>query len=360
MAKKKKKKKPPAGAQRSSYAKGKKVESDNVTSLKRPASSKQPAPAAKGAAGKGTPATKAGAKGEVERPRANQWNLVVRGSLELKVFLSLLAIIIVVAIMQYPLAIQDATTSYNKLKKQYPAELKKFEEKYKTAAQQKAHTKEKPVVPKKPTFQDFLIYQALFLVVQGALFSFIALNVQRRTDLKTPIFDKANTKELKSEDVRDLLTWSIPFAALALIPPVISTLVGKSLGFIKAADFKATSAWKFSLSYINIVINNEILFTFLVLSTLVYIFVKYHDRIKLEPHWLAIAGAVILQFGYIYWVGVGAGEKHVTALIGAIFLAITISGILGYLYWRKGLEYSLLAGVIAFGIYPFVARLIIK
>ena len=49
-----------------------------------------------------------------------------------------------------------------------------------------------------------------------------------------------------------------------------------------------------------------------------------------------------------------------TALIGAIFLAITISGILGYLYWRKGLEYLLLAGVIAFGIYPFVARLIIK
>jgi hypothetical protein len=34
--------------------------------------------------------------------------------------------------------------------------------------------------------------------------------------------------------------------------------------------------------------------------------------------------------------------------------------VLGYLYWKKGFEYSLLAGVVSLGIYPFIASIFIK
>jgi len=351
MAKKKKKKRPPQ--RKPSYAKGKKVAEPAEKLTRRPAAA-QASKVEKAAPGK------PGAKAKPEQAQPVNFNLIRRGTLEMKVYLALLAIIAVATLLQYPLAIQDANTSYSAAKKSYPTDLQKFQQKYKTAAEQKTHAAEKPVVPKKPTFQDFLLYQALFLFIQGALFAFLALNVQRRTDLGTPILDKAVVGEAKGADVRDLLMWSIPFAILALIPPVISTVIGKSLGFIKGSDFKKTPAWKFSLSYINIAITNEILFTFLVVTVLVWIFTKYQAKVRLEPHWTAIIAATLIHFGYIYWISSAAGEGSGTSAIGAAFLALSLVTLLGYLYWRKGLEYSLLAGVIAFGLYPFLARLIIK
>ena len=362
MAKKKKKKKPLPGARRSTYAKGKRVDPEPVKAGKAGKTGKTSARARDGAV---APARERGGKAAdgVSKPEARsepaEFNLIKRGSVEMTVFLVLVVIIAVAALCQYPLAIQEATASYNKLKKEYPAELKKFEKKYPTAAQRKAHEKEKPVLPKKPTFGDFLLYQALFLLAQGAIFSFLALNIQRRTDLRTPLLDRLALKEAGVADLRDLLAWGVPAGIVVLVPPAVSSLIGKSLGFIKSSEFKGTSAWKLSLSYINIVINNQILFTFLVFTALVWLFARYRDRVRLEPHWLGLAAASVLQFGYIYWISSGAGEKPVTALVGAAFLALTISAMLGYLYWRKGLEYSLLAGVIGFGLYPFVARLII-
>jgi len=358
---KKKKKKPPA--RKPSYAKGK-------APGEKPAK-KVPVRAGSGNAPKGAAAasqktgttkpgtTKPGTKAKAE-PQQPQFNLIKKGSLEMKVYLVLLVVIAVATLLQYPLAIQDANTAYAKLKKQYPVELKKFQEKYKTPAEQKKHASEKPAVPKKPTFADFLLYQALFLFIQGALFAFLALNVQRRTDLGTPFLDKAAVGQAKGSDWKDLFAWSVPFGVAALIPPLLSTFIGKSLGFIKGSEFKKTPAWKYALSYINIAISNQILFTFLVVTVLVWVFAKYHERVRLETHWAAIIGATIIQFGYIYWVSNAAGESPGTSAIGAGFLAISLVAILGYLYWRKGLEYSLLAGVIGFGLYPFLARLIIK
>ncbi|HEY5493518.1 MAG TPA: hypothetical protein VIK15_02905 [Candidatus Anoxymicrobiaceae bacterium] len=354
----KKKKKQAAKARKPSYATGK---APGEKPAKKGPVRAVPATAGKGATGAsqkpGT--TKPGTKAKAA-PQQPQFNLIKKGSLEMKVYLVLLAVIAVATLLQYPLAIQDANNAYAKLKKQYPVELKKFQEKYKTPAEQKTHASEKPAPPRKPTFSDFLLYQALFLFIQGALFAFLALNVQRRTDLGTPFLDKAVVREAKGTDVRDLFAWSIPFGLAALVPPLLSTWIGKSLGFIKGSEFKKTPAWKYALSYVNIAISNQILFTFLVVTVLVYVFAKYHEKVRLEPHWAAIIGATIIQFGYIYWVSNAAGESPGTSAIGAGFLALSLVALLGYLYWRKGLEYSLLAGVIGFGLYPFLARLIIK
>jgi fucose 4-O-acetylase-like acetyltransferase len=215
-------------------------------------------------------------------------------------------------------------------------------------------------MPKKPTFGDFLLYQALILLLQGALFSFLALNVQRRTDLETPLFDKLAEKTATLHDARDLLVWSVPFAAAALVLPVIATLLRDSVGFIRAADFKKTETWKFSLAYINIAVSNQILFTFLLITVFVWLFTRFHDRLRIEPHWAGIVAATAFAFAYIYLISTAAKESPVTSAVMAGFITVSLVGILGYLYWRKGLEYSLLAGVIGFGLYPFIASLILK
>lgn len=353
---KKKKKKPTSSARKPSYAKGKAPE--EKTAKKAPVR----AGAATGGKGAGAKAatTKPGTKAKAEPQQQPNFNLVRKGTLEMKVYLVLLVLIAVAALLQYPLAIQDANTAYAKFKKQYPVELKKFQDKNKTAAEQKTHASEKPVPPRKPTFSDFLLYQALFLFIQSALFAFLALNVQRRTDLGTPFLDKAVVSEASGSDAQDLLVWSIPFALAAMALPLIATWITKSLGFIKGGDFKKVAAWKYALSYINIAVGNEILFTFLVVSVLVWVFAKYHEKLHLEPHWAAIIGATIICFGYIYWISTAGGISPRLSVIGAGFLALSLVTLLGYLYWRKGLEYALLAGVIGFGLYPFLARLIIK
>jgi len=362
---KKKKKKPQPGARKPSYAKGKPPE--EKPAKKGPVRA-APATSGKGAPGKaaaGKPTAKAagdkpGAKAKAEPQPQPNFNLVRKGTLEMKVYLILLVVVAISALVQYPLAIQDANTSYAAAKKSYPTDVQKFQQKYKTAAEQKTHASDKPVAPKKPTFSDFLLYQALFLFIQSALFAFLALNVQRRTDLGTPFLDKAAMSEATSSDFGDLFAWSIPFGLAAVALPLIATWITKSLGFIKGADFKKIAAWKYALSYINIAVGNEILFTFLVVSVLVWVFAKYHEKLRLEPHWAAIIGATVICFGYIYWISTAGGISPRLSAIGAGFLAISLVTLLGYLYWRKGLEYALLAGVIGFGLYPFLARLIIK
>jgi hypothetical protein len=368
MATKKKKKKSAQRARRPSYATGKKVETPEPAPARTTAAAKAAKPAAAGQ--KGTKPAPTGQKGTkpgtaskgkaAQQQEAVSFNIIRRGSLEMKVYLSLLAVVAVGVLLQAPLALQDANTTYNQLKKQYPVELKKFEEKYKTPAEQKKHPGEKPLMPKKPTFSDFLLYQAAILFLQGALFSALALNVQRRTDLKTTLLDKVGERTATLEDAKDLVVWAVPFAAAVLVLPVIATLARNSVGFIKAADFLKTPAWKFSLAYINIAISNEILFTFMLVTALVWVFTRFHEKLRLEPHWAAIVLATVFSFGYIYLISTAAREARVTSLVMAGAITISLVGVLGYLYWRKGIEYSLLAGVIGFGLYPFIARLIIK
>lgn len=352
MANKKKKKKPQTASRRPTYAKGKRVEPGE----------RGPSGGPSGAARKKTGArAEPGEKKAAGEQAAPQFNLIRRNTIEMKVFIYLLVLIGAAAMLQYPLAIQDATTQYNELRKQYPQELKEFEEKYKTADERKEHEDERPVRPVRPTFQDFLLYQWLFLLLQSAMFAFLGINVQRRTDLRTPVFDKAAQSKLEASDVKDLMVWSLPFAAAALVPPVIATWVGNTVGFIKASDFARTDTWKYSLSYINIAVSNIMLFTFLLVSVLVWVFARYRDRLaNVEPHWAALGAATALHFGYIFWISRAAGEKAATAATGAAFLALSLVAVLGYLYWKKGLEYSLLAGAIGFAAYPFLAKLIIR
>ena len=117
----KKKKKQAAKARKPSYATGK---APGEKPAKKGPVRAVPATAGKGATGAsqkpGT--TKPGTKAKAA-PQQPQFNLIKKGSLEMKVYLVLLAVIAVATLLQYPLAIQDANNAYAKLKKQYPVEL---------------------------------------------------------------------------------------------------------------------------------------------------------------------------------------------------------------------------------------------
>lgn len=352
MAKKKKKKKP-VGARRPTYAKGKKVESSEKGT---DAGAQTMKPAQKSPGKGGAPAKGGESKGTEER---QQWNLIREGTLEMKVFLALALIIVAAAVLQYPLRSAEALTQYNRAK----ADLKKWEVKYPKKEDQKKHAKEKPVVPPRPTFGVLMIELAL-AALQGLLFAFIGLNVSRRTDLETPLLNKLRSSKGEVGDLGPLMLWAVPAGLILLLPLLGKTaVIARYFNEAKANQIKYP-LWKYSLSGINDGVQFQVLFVFLVVSVFVWLFARYRDRMRFEPHWAGIAAAFLFAAAFIYLniFGGGVNRQHVTP--GTMWLyAFTFSLpvlVLGYLYWKKGLEYSLLAGVIGFGIYPFLAPLIIK
>lgn len=347
--KKKKKKKQAGGALKSSYAKGKPVEKSGR---------KEASPAKKPEAEK---KKTAGGKGEAQEKTGErvQWNVVRRGTLEMKVFQVLLALLAVAALAQYPLWIEVTTSQYRELKEEYPKELEEWEKKYPAEEERKEHEDEKPREPKKPTFGDFLMYQAFILLVQGALFAFIGLNISRRTDMGTPVLDKWLSGDFEPTDAGRLVAHGVPWGIGALLPLLISAGIGRVLGFAAVSQIQETSTWKNALNFINLAVNNQILFVFLLVSALVWTFSRFREKVKLEPHWAGIAAASMLAFSYFYLISRSAGERLSVGLIGSAFLAVSLVGILGFVYWKKGLVYSLLAGMISLGLYPFLANLIL-
>jgi len=351
---KKKKKKQQRGARRPTYAKGKPVESSGKkTATATPAKKAAAAPAAK-------PSTK-GAGGRTT-PERIQWNLIRKGTLEQKVFMTLLYIIIVATLLSYPLRLAEAQRNYDEAKK----DLKKWEQKYPTKAEQKKQEKEKPVLPPKPTFGIMLL--ELFMgAVQGVLFAFLGLNISRRTDLETPLLDGLHSGGGGADpgEIRDLLAYAVPTAVILLIPLVgKDVIVDRFFPAPKGGRIKY-SAWKYSLSSMNDSVQFQMLFVLLVFSAFVWLFFRYREQVKFEPHCAGMAASFLFAMGFIYlnmFGGAGVAGEHVSGAEMLAFASVFSLPvlILGYLYWKKGLEYSLLAGVIGFGIYPFLATLIIK
>ena len=342
---KKKKKKRTAIAQREWYATEKKAEPVDA------GKTGEKAPARKKASGAET-------KGRPERRQGAQWNVVRKGTLEMKVFQAMLILLAVGALLQYPLWIDVANGQYEELKKEYPVALNVWADEYRTAEDPGEYGKEKPQEPTKPKFSDFLLYQALMLVLQGAIFTFLGINVSRRTDMGTPLLDRTLSGEGRLSDAWDLLKGAVPWGAATLAVLLLSTITGEALGLSGKTRIQEYPAWKSSLNFINLAVNNQVLFVFLMISAFVWLFTTYQERLKAEPHWAGVIAGTLLAFGYFYMISSSSGDSMTIALAGSFFFALSLVGILGYLYWKKGLEYSLLAGIMALGIYPFLALLI--
>jgi hypothetical protein len=355
--KKKKKQQQKKGGQRPTYAKGKKVAEEpkkKTSTTTRPAAAKAGSKPAAKAPGK--PGSK-----QAQPPPGSQWNVIKSGTPELKIFEIIMIAIVLAALIQYPLWLVQANNNYTEQVKQYKIELKKFEQKYPTTADQQKHAKEKPATPKKMSFKDFLLYQAIYSALTAGIFAFLGLNVIRRTDLKTDILDAAVTGESWTDKLPDLGLWTLVGAAAALVPLTIGVLMDRLFAFgkdIKVINYVGYARWKEALYNAgNYGILQQMILMVLIFSVLVYVFTRYRKQVKIEPHWAAIAAATLLTFGYLMLLN--RGVKTDLAIISSASAAIASITVLGYLFWRKGLEYSLLAGVVAFGLYPFIAGLII-
>ena len=366
MAKKKKKKKKPSGARKPTYAKGKPVAADDRKDTTR--STKQ---AASRPGSKTAPATKAGAKEQAagdEKKEPQQWNLVRRGSLEAKVMWALFAIIALAALARYPLTAAEADAQYSAASKQYKEQLKEFEEKHETEKEQKKHEKDKPVKPAKPSSNVVLI-SVVFGALQAAIFAFLGVNIIRRTDLETPVLDKAlSGGRLGWPDIRPFLTWSLPAAALMLGPLYVNAMISENLisSVFKASETTEVKfpAWKQLLGSFNDSLFFLVLFVMVAVPSFTWLVLRDRDRLKVEPHWAGLGAAFLLSFGFIL-LNVSsstrsAGESIAgsTQALYALALAAPVL-LLGYVFWKKGLEYSLLAGMLGFALYPIMASLVI-
>lgn len=346
MAKKKKKKKP-AGAKKPTYAKG-----------KPPAQTKKSSAVKKTAASgsKGKSGSKQGSDTD-ERPK--QWNIIKQGTPELKVFLFLLVIIAVAGLFQYPYIQEQWQETYLEAKKEYPQKLEDFEKKYKTEEEREEHKEEKPQEPIKPTFQLFLMNIGLTSILMMAMVAFLGINVQRRTDLKTPVLDEIISGDLELPKVGNLALYALIGGVIALVPLVAGLFVTKAVGVSSDAAIITIPVWKQCLNHMYITLNLQLMLLFLIMSSLVWLFDRYRKKLKLEPHWAALAVSMILACVYATMISIVPGERLILAIITGVAVGISLVGVLGYIYWKKGLECSLVAGMISFGVTPLLASLII-
>ncbi|HEY5530839.1 MAG TPA: hypothetical protein VIK22_02435 [Candidatus Anoxymicrobiaceae bacterium] len=349
MAQKKKKK--PAGARKSTYAKGKKIEPPKTAPARRPTATTRPT---QGAA-------KQSAKGD--QKQVESWNLVRKGTLEAKVMLALLAIIAVVALARFPLTQAEGNVQYKAQVVEYKKQVAAFEKKYPTAAEQKKHSKDKPAAPKAPT-TSVIVISVLFGAIQSAIFAFLGLNILRRTDLRTPVLDKSLGGEgIRSPDLLPFATWSIPAGVLIIAPLYLNARISSILinNVVKTNGTINTRypLYKEMLGSFNDGMFFFVLFVLVAVPVLVWVFTRYNDRTRVEPHWGGILGAALLAFGFI-WLNVGS-SVHSAAQHAAYSLGLALPVvIMGYVFWKKGLEYSMLAALIGFGFYPLIASFVVK
>lgn len=279
----------------------------------------------------------------------------------------LVAVIALAALARYPLTQAEANTQYKDSVKEYNKQLKAWQEKYKTPAEQKKHEKEKPVAPKKPTTNVILV-SVLFGAVQTLIFTFLGLNILRRTDMGTPVLDKSLAGgRLSRPDLEPFLTWSVPAAIIMLAPLYVNARISQNLvnSVFKPAERQAAAypLWKQILGSFNDGVFYFVLFVFVAVAAFVWLFTRYRDRVRVEPHWAGIAAAFVLSAAFVMLnVSSGAAGQRIAAgteLLYAVALAAPVI-LLGYVLWRKGLEYALLAGLLGFAIYPVMASFVIK
>jgi hypothetical protein len=352
--KKKKKKKRSSGGAKPSYAKGKKVESSQDRAA--PAA-KKPAKGAQKGSGK-----------EEQRQEAQQWNLVRRGTLEAKVMLALLAVIAVAALLSYPVTAEGMNAQYEASKKEYPKALAAWKKKYPTKAKQDANQKTKPVKPEKPT-GGMIWLNVAFTALQSAVFAFLGLNILRRTDLRTPVLDKTlSGGGADWPDIKPFLTWSVPFGLALLVPMYASARISSNLmdSLLKRNDTATVTytKWKQVLGFLNFGVFFWVLFAFVAVVAFIWLFTRYREHTRVEPHWAGIGAAALLAGAY-WWLDVaqtvGSSTKVSSGMqvLYAGGLAVPVL-LLGYVFWKKGLEYSLLAALIGFGLYPIMVSIVIK
>ncbi|MDD5748143.1 MAG: hypothetical protein PHP64_03695 [Actinomycetota bacterium] len=337
MAKKKRKK----STTRPGYAKGKKPE-------------EKPKAQAKGV----QPVEKVGGE-KGKREVKGGWNLIRSGTLEMKVFQGILAILIFSTLLQYPLLGAATEKEYKKAKSDYRNELEEWKEKYKTSTEQKKHKSSKPKEPVKPT-GGIIIFELAIGVLWVLLISFLALNISRRTDLRTPILDRASSGE-KPVGVGELLTYSIPLGLISSIPLVAGSYISAHLADVKHV-FADYPLWSYSLYFINTGVIYSILFVFLGVSCFTWLASRFVEKIKLDPHHTGIAGASVFALlvnipGMLKGAGTNSSTGETIALSPLVMVWVAL---LGYIYWKKGLEYSILAGAIGFALYPFFTGLLLK
>jgi hypothetical protein len=353
--KKKKKKKRSGGGAKPSYAKGKKVESSQD---KAAPAAKQPAQAAKKGSGR-----------EEQRQEAQQWNLVRRGTLEAKVMLALLGLIAFVALLSYPVTAEGMNAQYEAAKKEYPKALAQWTKDNPTKAQQEKNAKTKPAKPSKPT-GGMIWMSVAFTALQSAVFAFLGLNILRRTDLRTPALDKTlSGGGVDWPDIKPFLTWSVPFGLALLVPLYASARISSNLmdSLIKRNGTATVNytKWKQLLGFLNFGVFFWVLFAFVAVVAFIWLFTRYREHTRVEPHYAGIAAAALLAAGY-WWLDVsqtvGSSAADVSSamqVLYAVGLAATVL-LLGYVFWKKGLEYSLLAALIGFGLYPIMVSIVIK
>lgn len=289
-----------------------------------------------------------------------QSNVIKRGSVEMKILLFLVILAAIGGAMSYPKISSSFDVVYREYQLEYEEDLAGFRDKYQAPEAQEEHMAEAPVPPFRPTTGYKWITILIYYILQPTMYFILGINLVRRTDLLSPIFDDAFGGEPLSDGLfRPLVTWSIPAGLLMALPLYLSARVYSTMvNGIIASDRLYEVKFPFYKELLGSLGQAVLFFSFFIMlgfPILLWLANRFMKKAYVDPHWVAIAAIVVLSFLY-FWVGSPAGATTWQAVTAAVGLAAPMF-IMGYVFWRKGLEYSLLVAIVGYCTYSVLTRL---
>jgi membrane protease YdiL (CAAX protease family) len=195
---------------------------------------------------------------------------------------------------------------------------------------------------------------------------FLGLLFSKKIGMGLPILEGVLKKENKTKEFKALLIPSICIGILAGVLMLIASIPFNKLIPELASESVAPAVWKGFLASFYGGIAEEVLLRLFVVSLLVWITFKIKKNDNGSPTnfgiWLSIILAAIL-FG----IGHLPATAAIVPLTGiVVFRAILLNGIggliLGWLYWKKGLESAIIThftiDIVLHVIFPFILSFI--
>ncbi len=347
MAEKKGKKEVVKKGRRPTYAKGKKA---SGTSKKK----KSVAPAKKPAAKERTREAAAGKEGKA--PLLGSFNLIRKGTLEMKVFLALMVLVVLGTAAIFPSLLEsiDYERKEDEKTSQTYVHAKEIETSRalrsapqdpgtapeEVPAEDKTEEKDKNDKEKKKepsSFTMFLIFMFQYLFFWTIL-TFLGLNISRKAGLSTPILDRWARGEPFFAQVVDALKVVLPIAVVTAGVVFGSHTLFNSLGHITETGFKPSFGAQILSAFASGTLY-EILPRLFIMSALVWMLSRWNKK----GIWIAIVAASFIMAAPNFF------SNDIQKILAVRELvSISILGLVsGYLYYKRGFEHSMILSTAA-------------
>ncbi|ANX10691.1 hypothetical protein ABE41_001520 [Fictibacillus arsenicus] len=211
-----------------------------------------------------------------------------------------------------------------------------------------------------------IIIASLQIGILTTILSWIGLKLTERTDLTLPLLRTWIAEKKKPVIDRSALKLALIGGAIGSFFMILTDLFLFQPHMPKLGNGEGVVWWKATLAgvlYGGIV--EEVLMRLFLMALIVwllsFIFKKYRETIPLSFYWIGIIlAALLFSAGHLPATEVLYGELNTLIIARSFILNGVLAIFFGYLFWKKGLEYAMIAHMMLHVVTQLVLLPIIK